>query len=203
MPCFAKFSHQLFGRNLSRYNLEESEFVDFTRPSDLVQNRFAQRPISSQRLCQVARIVWISVLGSGQERDALRPPWTQRLSENSQACDGIRLFPSLDCSWARVFHVQGVLLVSAFVDQPEKDRPKISIRSFLQFTFVCYSFRNVHRVNRELDVSEDLDCPTKVPRVSSWNRSSHRILPSEAKTLQLERCVAERTQLGRNERPFF
>ena len=66
-----------------------------------------------------------------------------------------------------------------------------------------YSFRNVHRVNRELDVSEDLDCPTKVPRVSSWNRPSHRILPSEAKTLQLERCVAERTQLGRNEHPFF
>ena len=66
-------------------------------------------------------------------------------------------FLLLDRNWARVIQVRldfrDVRVASAFVDQLEKDRPKISIRSLLQFAPVCRSFRNIHRVNRELDVS--------------------------------------------------
>ena len=103
-------------------------------------------------------------------------------------------FLLLDRSWARVIQVRldlrDVRVASVFVDQLEKDRPKIFIRSLLQFAPVCHSFRNIHRVNRE--TAEDLNCPTEL---SFWNRLFLGNLPSqESSLLQLERRIAERTQ---------
>ena len=111
-------------------------------------------------------------------------------------------FLLLDRSWARVIQVRldfrDVRVASAFVDQLEKDRAKISIRSLRHFAPACHCFRNIHRVNRELDVSlfietaEDLNCS---PEPSTWNSLFLENLPSqESNLLQLERRIAERTQ---------
>ena len=94
----------------------------------------------------------------------------------------------LDRSWARVIQMRldfrDVRGASAFVDQLEKDWPKISIRSLLQIAPVCHSFRNIHRVNRELDVSlfietaEDLKCLPRAQLLEpsvSWELALPRI----------------------------
>ena len=91
---------------------------------------------------------------------------------------------------------EDVRVASAFVGQLDEDRPKISIRSWLQFTPVCYPFRNAHCVFRELDVSlviHTIEAWGCLRGLGSWNRLSPRNLPSlEGNTLQLETCVAER-----------
>ena len=114
-------------------------------------------------------------------------------------------FLLLHCRWARVFQVrldiEDVRVANAFVDQLEKDRPKISIRSLLQFAPVRSSYCHIHRVNRELgvgcfiDTTEDLNCPHQSSALGTV------CFPRTSPPKKPTRCSSEEESLrGHNEK---
>ena len=82
---------------------------------------------------------------------------------------------------------------AAPVDQLEKDRPQVPIRSLLQFSSVYDAPRHVPRINRDLDVRLPIDSAENLdgsPEFGPWNRLPAWHLTSQvASMLQSEGCV--------------
>ena len=94
-------------------------------------------------------------------------------------------------------------VAAAFFDRLEENRPKITVRSALQFASVCNHRRHQHCDDREGDVrlvadaTEDLDGapPARLLQLSAClpGTSPPPSTPPEANTLQLKRgaCLSE------------
>ena len=94
MPRFAKFLHQPFDRKLHRYHfqfLHRSDFVEFARLLTFDPHVGLHQGQPLRNACaNLVAFVRLSVHGSGQATDVSTPRRPQRLTENLQACDGIR-----------------------------------------------------------------------------------------------------------------